>query len=58
MANWSKGRALGLKLVGAEYLSRNSLIPFLAFSQENSASLSSFPGAKKMTVAFSERPYF
>jgi len=46
----SKGLALALKEVGAEYFSKNSLTPLLAFSVENSASFYSFPGAKKITV--------
>ena len=45
VAKLSRGRALGEREVGAEYLSRNSRMPFLVASAVNSASLSSLPGA-------------
>jgi hypothetical protein len=50
VTKFSSGRAFALSDVGAEYLSKNSLIPRRAFSVENSASDYSLPGAKKITV--------
>lgn len=45
--------AFGDKDVGEEYLSINSLTPFLMFSIQNSVSFISFPGATNITVASS-----
>jgi hypothetical protein len=41
----SNGRALALNEVGAEYFSKNSLIPLRTVSDVNSASFFSLPGA-------------
>jgi hypothetical protein len=50
VTKFSRGRAFADNDVGAEYLSKNSLIPFLTFSVENIASPLSLPGAKNTTV--------
>jgi hypothetical protein len=47
---WLSAGALGESELGDEYFSKNSFIPLLAFSIQNSTSFGSFPGAKKITV--------
>jgi len=47
---FSNPGAFGDRDVGAEYLSKNSLTPLRTESMQNSASFTSFPGAKNTVV--------